>query len=402
MDSRAQHDWLGHDMNLLDCWRAVRKRAWIILAVTFALMFVTGYYSYFIMGKIYESKATILAPKEAGGQGAGLTAALAASPLRQLVEGIAGSPGSNRDAFLSILRSRTVAQSLVDRFNLKAYYHSEFTEDAVKTLQGVTKIELSKEGVISVTVEDRDPKLAADIANAYITDLDRLFAKLGTGDASRQRAFIAERLEKTERAMRQAEEALRRYQEGNRTVVMEEQARSAIEESAKLKGQIVAAEGQLEFLRTFSTENNPQVVAQKRQVEEMKRQLGQMQYGQGMELPPENRNSGESRKEFQVPFTKVPGMGMELVRLTRDVKVQEAVYNLLTAQFEQAKINEARDMPTVQPLDRAVPAERKSKPKTILNMAVVGALSLFVGIFLTIFLEYVERLREQVTLKGTA
>ncbi len=88
---------------------------------------------------------------------------------------------------------------------------------------------------------------------------------------------------------------------------------------------------------------------------------------------------------------------MELVRLTREVKVQETVYNLLTAQFEQAKINEARDTPTVQFLDRAVPAERKSKPKTVLNMAIAGALSLFVGIFMAFFLEYVERIRKQDT-----
>jgi uncharacterized protein involved in exopolysaccharide biosynthesis len=86
---------------------------------------------------------------------------------------------------------------------------------------------------------------------------------------------------------------------------------------------------------------------------------------------------------------------MEFIRLMREVKVQETVQNLLTAQFEQAKINEARDMPTVQLLDKAVAAERKSRPKTVLNMAIAGALSLFVGIFLAFFLEYVERIRKQ-------
>jgi uncharacterized protein involved in exopolysaccharide biosynthesis len=285
----------------------------------------------------------------------------------------------------------------VDRFNLKGYYKAKYTEEAIQGIQNATDISVSKEGVISVKVEDKDPKLAADIANAYVTNLDRLFAKLGTTDASRQRAFIAERLDKTEKALRQAEEALRRFQENNKAIVMQEQAKGAIEEAAKVKGQIVAAEAQLEFMRTFSTESNPQVLAQKRQLEELKRQLGQMQYGRGMDLPPESTNPGQPRREFHVPFTKVPELGMELVRLTRDVKVQETVYNLLTAQYEQAKIAEARDTPTVQVLDKAVPAERKSKPKTTLNMAIAGALSLFVGIFLAFFLEYVERIRKQQT-----
>ena len=170
---------------------------------------------------------------------------------------------------------------------------------------------------------------------------------------------------------------------------------SAIEEVARVKGQIVAAEAQLEFIRAFSTESNPQVLAQRRQVEEMKRHLAQMQYGQGMDLPSESKNPGQARKDFQVPFTKVPELGMELVRLARDVKVQETVYGLLTAQFEQAKINEARDMPTVQLLDKAVPAERKSKPSVRLNMTIAGTLSLFVGIILAFFLEYLERIRKQ-------
>ena len=96
-----------------------------------------------------------------------------------------------------------------------------------------------------------------------------------------------------------------------------------------------------------------------------------------------------------MPFTKLPGMEMELVRLTRELKIQETVFTLLTQQHEQAKIAEARDTPVVQVLDKAVPAEWKSKPKTTLNMAIAGALSLFMGIFLAFFLEYVERVRKR-------
>ncbi len=395
MSPETREEWQDHEVNLLDYWRGLKKRGRIILGLTLVSVFTAGFYSYFIMTKIYESRVTILAPKESGGGGAGLAAALAASGAGQVLGNILPPTGSNRDVFVAILKSRTMTQGLVERFSLKEYYKAKYTEDAIKGLQGATDIKVSKEGAISVNVEDKDPKLAADIANAYVTNLDRLFAKLGTTDAGRQRAFIAERLDKTEKALRQGEEALRRFQENNKAIVMQEQAKGAIEEAGKLKGQIVVAEAQLEFMRSFSTENNPQVLAQKRQLEELKRQLAQMQYGQGMELPPESPNPGQRRREFQVPFTKVPEVGMELIRLMREVKVQETVFSLLTAQYEQAKISEARDTPSVQVLDRAVPAERKSKPSVRLNMAIAGALSLFLGMFLAFFLEYLERVRKQ-------
>jgi uncharacterized protein involved in exopolysaccharide biosynthesis len=126
----------------------------------------------------------------------------------------------------------------------------------------------------------------------------------------------------------------------------------------------------------------------------MKRHLAQMQYGKGWVLPAENRNPGEPRHEIHIPFAQVPELGLELARLMRDVKVQETVYTLLTQQLEQAKIAEARDMPTVQPLDTAVPADRKSKPKIKLNMAVAGITSLLMGVLLAFFLEYLASVKQ--------
>jgi len=394
MSTDAREDSQGDDVNLLDYWRVLRKHGWMILGLICVSVFAAGYYSYYVMPKIYESTASILSPRESSGGGTGLAAAIATSGARQILADIMPPTGSNRDVFVAILKSRTMAQDLVDRFKLREYYKAKYNEQTVKALQGATDIKVSKEGVVSVTVEDKDPKVAADVANAYVTNLDRLFAKLGTTDASRQRAFITDRLEKTEKALRQAEEALRRFQENNKAIVVQDQARSGIEEAGKVKGQIMAVEVQLEFFRSYSTESNPEVLAQKRQLQELKRQLAQMQYGRGMDLPSESANPGQPRKEFHVPFARVPELGMEFVRLMRDVKVQETVFGLLTAQFEQAKINEARDMPTVQLLDKAVPAERKSKPRTVLNMAIAGALSLFVGVFLAFCLEHFERIRK--------
>jgi uncharacterized protein involved in exopolysaccharide biosynthesis len=395
MDPQMQGAWQDDEVTLLDYWRVVKKRGRMILGLFFVSVAATGVYTYFFMPKIYESTASILAPRESGATNTNLAAALAASGAGQTLGNLLPGGGTSRDSFVAILKSRTMAQDLVDRFKLKDHYQTDSEELAVKKLQGATNVSVSKEGVISVKFEDTDPKLAAEVANNYTTTLDRMFAKLGTTQAGRQRAFIAERLEKTEKALHQAEDALKRFQENNKAVVIQEQSKRAVEAAALVKGQIAAAEVQLEVMRGFATETNPQVVQQKRQIEEMKRQLAQMQYSQGLDLPPDSPNPGQPRREFYVPFTKVPEVERDLVRLLRDVKVQETVFTLLTQQFEQAKIAEARDTPMVQVLDRAVPAERKSKPSTTANAAVAGILSLLVGTVLAFFLEYLEGLRKK-------
>jgi uncharacterized protein involved in exopolysaccharide biosynthesis len=261
-------------------------------------------------------------------------------------------------------------------------------------------VSLSKEGIISVKVEDTDPQLAADIANFYVVNLDQMLARIATTEASKQRVFVAVRLTETERELRRAEEVLRQFQEKNKVIALQEQARGAVETTAQLKGEIMASEVQLEVMRKFATEANADVIKLKRRIEEMKRHLAQMQYGQGWVLPAENHNPGEPRNEIHIPFAQVPELGLELARLMRDVKVQETVYTLLTQQLEQAKIAEARDMPTVQTLDKAVPADRKSKPKIKLSMAIAGLTSLLAGILLAFFREYLASVKQSSLPQG--
>ena len=307
-------------INLLDYWRVIWKYKWFIgilcsSSVLAALIFGL------LSPKIYESKATILLPKEGGGSG--LLSVLGASGLMQQMGGISiPSLTPNRDIFISILKSRTMAQELVEQFKLKDYYKALHLEDAIGSLKGATKVAVSKEGVISIKVEDRNPKLAADIANGYTDHLDRLMARFGTGTASNQRRFIREQLVKAEKGLNSAEETLRRFQERNRAILL-----------------------------------------------------------------------GDMANSMRLPGAQVPKVGLEQGRLMRDLKVQESVYVLLTQQLEQAKIGEAQDTPVVQVLDRAIPAIRKSKPKIKLSMAMAGAVSLFLGIFLAFFLEYIQRQR---------
>ena len=227
------------------------------------------------------------------------------------------------------------------------------------------------------------------MANFYVDELNRLVTEMGSGDSSRQRAFIGEQLTLAKKHLEEAEDGLRRFQEKNRAIVLQEQTRGALETAARLKGEVIAAEVQLQVSRSFATENNPEVVSLRRRIDEMKRQLAQMQYGDGPAEGERGPRNGEDRQGIYVPFARVPEVGLELARRARDLKVQETLVTLLAQQYEQAKIAEAKDLPTVQVLDMAVPAQRHSKPSKLLNLMLAGTLSLLAGVVLAFVVDQV-------------
>ena len=236
-------------------------------------------------------------------------------------------------------------------------------------------------------VEDADPRMAAAMANFYVEKLDRLVAQYSLGEASRQRIFFTEQLARAKAQLDAAEESLRSFQERNRAVVLQEQTRGSIEAAARLRGEIIATEVQMQVMRNFATEANPEMVALRRRVDEMNRQLAQLQYG-GPSAAALNRD----RKDFTVPFAKVPELGLELVRLTRDVKVQETLVTLLTQQVEQVHLAEAKDFPVAQILDRAVVAERHSHPRMGVSLTVAVITGTFGGALIAFVAEFAANL----------
>jgi capsule polysaccharide export protein KpsE/RkpR len=281
-----------------------------------------------------------------------------------------------------------VAEAVVAQFGLRKRYKARYLEDAIRTLQGLTSVGISKEGVISIRVEDTDPEIAAGIANYHIELLDKLVSQYGSSEAGRQRAFLTEQLAHAKASLDESEDTLRRFQERNRAIVLQDQTRGAIDAAARLRGEIMASEVQLQVMRSFATDVNPEVLALRRRIDEMNRHLSQMQYGgnvfvQGLR--------GRDRNDFGVPFAKVPEVGLELARLTREVKVQETLVTLLVEQVEQARIAEAKDMPIVQRLDRAVPAERHSRPRLGIHLGVAAIVSLILGVLGAFGREYARR-----------
>ena len=375
----------GDELSIVGYALVVWRRRWMIAALCVVAVTAAFVVSK-LLPKTYQSTATVLAPKE--GPTGGLLGSLAASGglLQQIVGLSLPSLTPNRDLLLSVLKSRTVMDAVVIRFRLQERYREQYREDAIKDLQRATNVSLTKEGVIAVRIEDSDPSIAAEIANYYIELLDRLVAQYGSSEAGRHRGFLTGQLARAKADLDTTEENLRRFQEQNRAIVLQDQTKGAIEAAARLKGEIMAAEVQLQVLRNFATEANPDMVALHRRIDEMNRQLVQMQYGEATARP-----SSGSRRDFIVPFARVPEVGLELARLARDVKIQETLVTLLTQQLEQARLVEAKDVPVVHVLDRATLAERPVRPRIAVNAAVAGAASLLAGIFMALFLDSLKR-----------
>jgi uncharacterized protein involved in exopolysaccharide biosynthesis len=371
----------GEETGISEYAAILARHRWLIIgicAIALLLVFVVTVRT----PRWYASSASILVPKEPGPTG--LLSGLAASAIVQQASGLSvPSLAPNRDMFVSILKSRRIAQAVVDRYDLMTRYRALYPEDAIRRLQDHTQIVVTKEGVIVVRIEDIDPKIAAGMANFYVDQLDRLVARFNTGEAGRQRSFVTEQLARSKGDLGAAEEALRSFQERNRAVVLQEQTKGAIDVAARLKGEIMATEVQLQVLRNFATDSNPDIVVLSRRIEQMKRQLAQFEYGEN----PGRSVGWADRRDFSVPFSKVPELGLELARYMREVKVQETLVSLLTQQLEQARIAEAKDTPVVQVLDPAVPASRHVRPSLIINLGVTAVASLLAGTLLAFVME---------------
>ncbi|HXF93582.1 MAG TPA: Wzz/FepE/Etk N-terminal domain-containing protein [Nitrospiraceae bacterium] len=377
------------EVSLLDYWRMIWRRRWLIASVFLACTVAAGVIS-LLQPKIYESTATLLPSLESKeGLGSLMALSQAAGAAQSLGISLPGTPATPTDLFVAMLKSRVMADAVIQRFDLLTYYGTKTMQETRKALEGDTTIRVTKEKVIQITVASKDPQLAADVANFYVSNLDHLNRTLNVSKASHNRAFIEKRLAETHTNLVRAEEALKEFQTHNKTVAVEAQSKAMIEAAATLQGQITAQEVQLQVMNTYLSPDNPEVARVRSSLEELRKQLYLLESGRGGKgMLPGDR--------LHPAMVTVPTLALEYGRLMRELKVQETLYTLLTSQLEQAKLQEARDTPTVQVLDPAVPAEKKSRPRVTLNVLLAGVLSLFVGIFLAFFLDYVDRLKGRV------
>jgi tyrosine-protein kinase Etk/Wzc len=249
--------------------------------------------------------------------------------------------------------------------------------------QGIVKVMDDRKGLISIVVESDDPKTAAAISIEYPKALQKFLTVSAISLAKRNRIFLQKQLELTKQDLTGSEENLKKFQTRKKVAVLDVQAEAGIKALAELKAQVIAREVQLGALSEFATRNHPDFKRIEDELREFRQQL--KNYEDGVEKPKKN-----SLGAF-ISLAEAPTVGLEYGRLKRDTLIQEKVFELLTQQFELAKIEEAKDDITFQIIDAAVAPEKRIRPKRTLNVIVGGLASLSFGVFLAFFLEYLGR-----------
>jgi uncharacterized protein involved in exopolysaccharide biosynthesis len=342
--------------------------------LVFGLPFVVGVAAIVVslfLTPIFTAKTTLLPPQNSGGGGA--AAALASLGGLAGLAGISAG-GTTADTVIAMLQSRSAKDQIIDQFNLVEYYEAELREDVYKTLGEVVRVSSDKKSnLITVEVDDKDPELAAKMANAYYEVLKSLMTRVAVTEAQQRRQFFEDQFAKAKEELSNAEVKLKETQERTGLVELKSQAEATIEAVARLRAEIAQREVQLSAMRTFATPENSDYRRVVAELNGLRAELKKLDKG------------GTGGELGLVSAGNLPEQGLEYVRALREVKYQEAVFEIMAKQFELAKVDEAKDGGNVQQLDVATVPERKSKPKR----ALIVVLSVLAAGFLAVLLAFV-------------
>lgn len=355
---------------------AERKRAVLKFLVA---SFVASLIVAFALPLRYTAATRLLPPQQSQS-----TALAMLGQLGPLASGTGQALGIRNptDMYVAILRSRTVADKLIDRFDLKKIYNEDLLQDARKELANNSAITGGRDGVIAIEVEDKDPKRAADIANAYVEELRRLTSLLAVTEAGQRRVFFEDQLKKAKNDLIAAETDLKKFSQTSGLINPQSQIGLSVSAAAALRAQIAAKEIQLSAMRTFATNDYP----------EYRRALQELM-GLRAELSKMEQRANVEKGDVMVPFAHAPEVGLEYVRRYRETKYYETLFEAIAKQYEIARIDEAKDAILFQVLDLAVLPEKKSKPKRTLIVALSTFAGLLLGIVVALISEGLRRSR---------
>jgi capsule polysaccharide export protein KpsE/RkpR len=334
----------------------------------------------FLIPSEYESTARLMPPDSQPSGGLAIMAMLGSqnggAGLGSLATDLLGAKTTGA-MFIAVMRSRTAEDSVIQRFDLKKAYWTRLEESARKRLEGNTAIsEDRKSGVITLSVTDHDAKRAAAIAGAYIEELDTLTAKLNTSAAHRERVFLEERLDKIKVELESAEKDFSQFASKNATIDISAQGKAMLEGAASLQGQLIGAESQLEGLRQIYSDNNIRVRSTQARIAELRNQLQKLGGTYNGNAPASDQNASDNAYPT---LRQLPLLGVPFADKFRQLKVEEAVYETLTKQFELAKVQEAKEIPSVKVLDQPEVPERKSFPPRLFIIIAGTACAVLLG-----------------------
>jgi capsule polysaccharide export protein KpsE/RkpR len=364
-----------------------RERRFLYRCAAYGLVFST--IIAFLLPVRYTSTTRLMPPDQAGAGMATMLSALtkAGGELGALGTDLLGIRTSS-DLFVGVLHSRSIQDDLINKFDLRRVYGVRRWEDARKTLEDRTEVSADRKSeIITIKVSDKSPQRAAELAHEYTLALNNIVLTLNVSAAHKERVFLEKRLGQVQQDLEAAEKDFGNFASKNTAIDVKEQGKAMIGAAAEIEGELIAAQTQLEGLRQIYNPNNVRVRSLQAQVDEYRKQLqklgGKSQTADSF-VPPGGEDLYPSIREL-------PILGVQYADLYRRAKVQEAVFEILTKQYEMAKVEEARETPSVKILDDGDVPERKSFPPRLLLM-LLG--TIFVVIMGGIWLRAQERWQE--------
>jgi tyrosine-protein kinase Etk/Wzc len=356
------------EISLLDLLIILARRKKFIGLFTLVCAVVTAIISMLIPFS-YTATTVILPPQSSSASSALLSQFSNMGTIASLAGGSMGIKNPN-DMYVAMFKSRTVEDAMVRRFNLKAEYRAKLDSEAITAFESRCDIQSNpKDGLIRISITDRNAARAAEMTNAYVDEYRKLSGNLAISEASQRRLFFEQQLADAKSKLSAAEEALKETEQKTGMIQMDSQARALIETAASLRAQIAAKEVEIRGMRSFASENNPDLLMAQEELAGWKAQLSRLTGSQ---------NPGDD--DLLLAKGQVAGAGLEYVRRLRDVKYYDTIFELLAKQFEMAKLDEARQGSLIQVIDPAITPDRRSAPKRTL-MVLIAILG---GLFLSI------------------
>lgn len=356
------------EFSLLDLLILFGERKWFILAVVGVSIAVGTAIALFTPPR-YIATVTLLPPQRETSMSSLLASQLGSAGGVAALAGAALGVKNPNDTVAAMFRSRTVEDAMVQHFGLMQEYHKQFLSDARKSFEKYASVDTGvKDGLIRISVNDRNPRRAAELANGYVDQFRVLSDHLAITEAAQRRLFFEEQLEQAKDNLAKAEQAFKSTEEATGMIQLDSQTRALIESAASLRAQIAAKQVQIQGMETYATGENSQLVQAQQELQGMRTQLAAL------------GGSGDSANEgLFVPQTKVPQAGLEYIRSLRDVKYYETIFDILARQFEVAKLDEAKQGAVIQVVDPAVPPDKKSTPQRGLILMLSTLVGLFLG-----------------------
>jgi tyrosine-protein kinase Etk/Wzc len=372
-----------NEISVLDFLIVLAERKRTIFWITAAFAIVSVIVSLLLPIK-YTATATLLPPQQNSSLGSQLAAQLGS--MSGVAASLAGGSSllkNPNDLYVAMLKSRTVEDAMIDHFGLMQEYHKKYLSDTRKKFERNSSVDGSgKDGLIYISVEDYDPRRAADLANGYVDQFRNLSENLAITEAGQRRMFFEKQLDQANHNLADAEAALTEMEKRTGLIELNSQARALIESAAALRAQITAREVQIQGMQTYATGENAQMVEAQRELDSMRTQLAKL------------GGAGDNPDGIIVPKGQMTEASVEYARRLRDVKYYETIFEILARQFELAKLDEAKEGALIQVVDPAVPPDKKSFPKRALIVIGSSLLGLFVGIFWSFWQSSLEHIKK--------